>query len=56
VLLPGKLKPWQKKIHKKTGYLRAVQLLSGHTKIDSSVRNLGVELENALAFEEIIEI
>jgi len=32
-----------------TSNLRAVQLLLGHTKMDSTVRYLGVELEDALA-------
>jgi len=31
-------------IYRKTGNLRAVQLLLGHTKMDSTVRYLGVEL------------
>jgi integrase len=43
-------------IYKKTGNLRAVQLLLGHTKMDSTVRYLGVELEDALAVSEAIEI
>lgn len=43
-------------IYKKTGNLRAVQLLLGHTKLDSTVRYLGVELEDALAIAESIEI
>ena len=43
-------------IYKKTGNLRAVPLLLGHTKIDSTVRHLGVELEDALAIAEAIEI
>ncbi|KQB97400.1 integrase [Loktanella sp. 1ANDIMAR09] len=43
-------------IYKKTGNLRAVQLLSGHTKIDSTFRYLGVALEDALAVAEAIEI
>ncbi len=34
-------------IYRKTGNLRAVQLLLGHTKVDSTVRYLGVELEDA---------
>ncbi|SFR47437.1 Phage integrase family protein [Yoonia tamlensis] len=43
-------------IYKKTGNLRAVQLLLGHTKMDSTVRYLGVELDDALAISEAIEI
>lgn len=43
-------------IYKKTGNLRAVQLLLGHTKMDSTVRYLGVELEDALAISEGVEI
>lgn len=43
-------------IYKKTGNLRAVQLLLGHTKMDSTVQYLGVELEDALAISEAIEI
>ena len=43
-------------IYKKSGNLRAVQLLVGHTKMDSTVRYLGVELEDALAISEAIEI
>lgn len=43
-------------IYKKTGTLRAVQLLLGHTKMDSTVRYLGVELEDALAIAEAVEI
>ncbi len=43
-------------IYKKTGNLRAVQLLLGHTKMDSTVRYLGVELEDAFTISEAIEI
>ena len=43
-------------IYRKTGNLRAVQLLLGHTKMDSTVRYLGVELEDALAISETVEI
>jgi site-specific recombinase XerC len=43
-------------IYKKTGNLRAVQLLLGHTKMDSTVRYLGVELEDALVISEGVEI
>ena len=43
-------------IYRKTGNLRAVQLLLGHAKMDSTVRYLGVELEDALAIAEAVEI
>ena len=43
-------------IYRKTGNLRAVQLLLGHTKTDSTVRYLGVEIEDALAMSEAVEI
>ncbi|MEO1775027.1 MAG: tyrosine-type recombinase/integrase [Pseudomonadota bacterium] len=43
-------------IYRKTCNLRAVQLLLGHTKMDSTVRYLGVELEDALAISEAVEI
>jgi len=43
-------------IYRKTGNLRAVQLLLGHTKIDSTDKYLGVEVEDALAFSESIEV
>lgn len=43
-------------IYRKTGNLRAVQLLLGHTKMDSTVRYLGVELEDALSISESLEI
>jgi site-specific recombinase XerC len=36
-------------IYKKTGNLRAVQLLLGHTKLESTVRYLGIEVDDALA-------
>ena len=42
-------------IYKKTGNLRAVQLLLGHTKMDSTVRYLGVDIEDALSLSEGIE-
>lgn len=43
-------------IYKKTGNLRAVQLLLGHTKMDSTVRYSGVDLEDALSISESVEI
>jgi integrase len=43
-------------IYKKTGNLRAVQLLLGHTKIESTVRYLGIEVDNALAVAEQIDV
>ena len=43
-------------IYRKTGNLCAVQLLLGHTKVDSTVRYLGVELEDALSIAEKIDI
>jgi len=43
-------------ISRKTGNLTAVQILLGHTKVDSTVRYLGVELEDALSIAEQIDI
>ncbi|WP_317054871.1 tyrosine-type recombinase/integrase [Roseovarius rhodophyticola] len=43
-------------IYRKTGNLRAVQLLLGHTKVDSTVRYLGVELEDALSIAEGVDM
>ena len=39
-------------IQQKTGNLRAVQILLGHTKIESTVRYLGVDVEDALNLAE----
>jgi integrase len=43
-------------IYRKTGNLRAVQLLLGHTKLESTVRYLGVEVDDALNIAEQIEL
>jgi len=43
-------------IYRKTDNLRAVQLLLGHTKVDSTVRYLGIELEDALSIAERIDL
>ena len=43
-------------IYKATGNLRAVQILLGHTKIENTVRYLGVDIEDALALSEGTEI
>src|SRR3954471_11604786 len=43
-------------IYKKTGNLRAVQLLLGHTKLENTVRYLGIEVEDALSISEQVEL
>jgi site-specific recombinase XerC len=43
-------------IYKRTGNLRAVQILLGHSKIESTVRYLGVDVEDALALAEGTEL
>ena len=43
-------------IYRQTGNLRAVQILLGHTKVESTVRYLGVDIEDALALAEGTEI
>ena len=43
-------------IYKRTGNLRAVQILLGHTKLESTVRYLGVDAEDALSLSEATEI
>jgi integrase len=43
-------------IYKKTGNLRAIQILLGHTKLESTVRYLGVEVDDALRIAEQIEL
>lgn len=39
-------------IYRRTGNLRAVQILLGHTKIETTVRYLGIEVEDALLLSE----
>jgi len=43
-------------IYRRTGNLRAVQLLLGHHKIESTVRYLGIEVDDALAIAEPIDV
>lgn len=43
-------------IYKRTGNLRACQLLLGHTKLKSTVRYLGIDADDALALSEQMEI
>jgi integrase len=43
-------------IYRRTGNLKAVQLLLGHTKLESTVRYLGIEVDDALAIAEQIDI
>ena len=43
-------------IYRRTGNLRAVQLLLGHTKIESTVRYLGIEVDDALAIAEEVDV
>jgi integrase len=43
-------------LYKKTGNLRACQLLLGHTKLESTVRYLGVEVDDALELSESLEL
>ena len=43
-------------IYRRTGNMRAVQLLLGHTRVESTVRYLGVEVDDALTIAEQVDI
>jgi hypothetical protein len=43
-------------IYRQTGNLRAVQILLGHTKIESTVRYLGIEIDDAIEIAVKIDI
>jgi integrase len=43
-------------IYRPTGNLRAVQHLLGHTKNESTVRYLGIEVDDALAIAEQVDV
>src|SRR3974390_2192232 len=43
-------------IYHRTGNLRAVQLLLGRTKIESTARYLGIEVDDALAIAEQVDV
>jgi integrase len=43
-------------VYKKTGNLRACQLLLGHRKLESTVRYLGIEVDDALEISEHVEL
>jgi len=43
-------------IYRRTGNLRAVQLLLGHRKIESTVRYLGIDVDDALTIAEQVDV
>ncbi len=60
----SKVGPWSKGkrrtkaslIYRRTKNLRAVQLLLGHSKLESTVRYLGIEVDDALEMAEQTEV
>ena len=49
-VVPGQTKATL--VYRRTKNLRAVQLLLGHTKLESTVRYLGIEVDDALEMSE----
>jgi integrase len=43
-------------IYRRTGNLRAVQLLLGHTRVESTVKYLGIEVDDALEIAEKVDV
>ena len=43
-------------IYRKMGNLQAVQLLLGNTKLETTVRHLGIDVEDALSLSEQLEL
>jgi site-specific recombinase XerC len=43
-------------LYRRTKNLRAVQLLLGHSKLDSTVRYLGIEIDDALEMSEQMDV
>jgi integrase len=43
-------------IYKRTGNIRAIQILLGHSKLESTVRYLGIEVDDALMISEQTEM
>jgi len=43
-------------VYRRTGNLREVQLLLGHRKIESTVRYLGIDVDDALTIAEQVDV